>query len=297
MSNTSNNKCLVCGSSNVGHFLECTDNFVTREKFNIYQCNSCGFRFTIDAPDVENISRYYHSENYISHSDTQKGIVNKLYHTVRNLMLKRKLRLIRSLTTGKDLLDIGCGTGYFPHFMQQNGYNASGMEIEPGARKFAADNFGLKVSSPDELLNEKHTAQFDVITLWHVLEHLYEPARYLNWIFDSLKNEGVLLIALPNCDSYDARKYKENWAAYDVPRHLWHFKPSTFEKLISQHGFKLERIKSLPFDAYYNSMMSAKYAGKKPSFLHGLVTGHISNDLSTFNSKKYSSVIYICKKA
>jgi 2-polyprenyl-3-methyl-5-hydroxy-6-metoxy-1,4-benzoquinol methylase len=293
---TINKKCLVCGSSELTHFLECTDHFVSGEKFNIYQCNSCGFRFTADAPDAENIGKYYHSENYISHSDTQKGIVNKLYHAVRNIMLKRKCRMIQKSVAGKNILDIGCGTGYFPHYMQQKGFNASGMEIEPGARKFAADNFGLKVSSPDELLNEKLTGQFDVITLWHVLEHLYDLPRYLNWINNSLKNDGALFIALPNCNSYDAKKYGQFWAAYDVPRHLWHFNPTTFEKLISQYGFNLIKIKSLPFDAYYNSMMSAKYAGKRFSFINGIFTGHISNDLSSFDSKKGSSVIYICKK-
>jgi 2-polyprenyl-3-methyl-5-hydroxy-6-metoxy-1,4-benzoquinol methylase len=211
-------------------------------------------------------------------------------------MLKRKLHLVQKTNQGKNLLDIGCGTGYFPHFMQQNGYNAIGMEIEPEACKFAADNFNLKVFTPDELLNEKHTGQFDVITLWHVLEHLHNPDRYLSWIFDSLKNDGSLFIALPNFSSYDSKKYKQFWAAYDVPRHLWHFNPSAFEKLIPRYGFKLEKIKKLPFDAYYNSMMSAKYAGKKLSMINGIITGFISNDLSIFNPKKCSSVVYICKK-
>lgn len=291
-----NKTCIVCGNSELTHFLECSDHFVSGEKFTIYSCNTCGFKFTANAPTVENIGKYYHSENYISHSDTQKGIVNKLYHLVRNIMLKRKLRLIQKSEKGKKLLDIGCGTGYFPNYMKQNGYDASGMEIEPGARKFASDNFGLKVSSPDELLSVKHTGEFDIITLWHVLEHLHDPAKYLNWIFDSLKTSGTLFIALPNHNSYDAKKYRQFWAAYDVPRHLWHFNPETFEKLVAKYGFKLIKVKRLPFDAYYNSMMSARYAGKKLSLLHGLIFGYISNEISFFKHRKCSSVVYICKK-
>jgi hypothetical protein len=162
---TPNKKCLVCGNTGPIHFLECTDHFVSGENFNIYQCNSCGFKFTADAPDPLNIGKYYQSENYISHSNTQKGIVNKLYHIVRNIMLKRKWRMIQKNVSGKNLLDIGCGTGYFPYFMKQKGYFATGMEIEPKARKFAFDNFKLVVNSPDELLNEKHTNQYDIITL------------------------------------------------------------------------------------------------------------------------------------
>jgi 2-polyprenyl-3-methyl-5-hydroxy-6-metoxy-1,4-benzoquinol methylase len=294
--NTLTKLCLVCGSPETEFFLECTDHFVSGENFKIYQCKSCGFRFTADAPNLENIAEYYHSESYISHSNTQKGLVNKLYHYVRNIMLKRKLKLVQKFSIGKNLLDIGCGTGYFPHFMKENGYNAAGMEIEAEARKFASANFGLTVNSPDELLNKNLPRQFDVITLWHVLEHLHDVNRYMTWINDSLKSDGTLYIALPNFKSYDSKMYGKHWAAYDVPRHLWHFNPETFEKLISRFGFKLIKLKSLPFDAYYNSIMSAKYAGKRLSFLHGIITGHISNDLSTFNSKKCSSVVYICKK-
>ncbi len=288
--------CIVCNSKEIFPFLSCTDHFVSQEKFEIVQCNNCGFKFTQGVPDADKIGPYYHSEEYISHSDTQKGIVNRLYHTVRNIMLKRKAKLIGKLTEGKKLLDIGCGTGYFPYFMSQNGYEASGMELDEEARKFAKNNFNISVHDPNQLLNMDKKEEFDVITLWHVLEHLHDPLRYLNWINKALKENGVLLIALPNCNSHDAKKFKQYWAAYDVPRHLWHFEPETFQKYIEKFGFQLKLIKRLPFDAYYNAMVSTKYASKPVPFLTGGITGYISNLKSLFNAKKTSSVIYVLKK-
>jgi SAM-dependent methyltransferase len=288
--------CIVCNSKEVEPFLFCKDHFVSKEEYEIYSCKTCGFKYTECIPEPEKMGAYYQSEEYISHSDTQKGVVNKLYHTVRDIMLNRKAKLISKLTPGKKLLDIGCGTGYFPFYMKKQGYESFGMELDEKAREFAAENFGLDVQSPDTLLNEKHTGHYDIITLWHVLEHLHDPEKYLNWIKNSLQKDGVLLIALPNCSSYDAKKYKEFWAAYDVPRHLWHFEPSTFEKYITQFGFRLDSVKRLPFDAYYNSMMSAKYANKPLSFIHGVMIGYISNLKSFFNRNTTSSVIYVLRK-
>lgn len=288
--------CLVCNSNEVESFLKCKDHFVSGETFEIAKCKTCGFKYTDSIPEPEKMAPYYQSEEYISHSNTQKGLINKLYHTVRDIMLKRKAKLISGLTGGKKLLDIGCGTGYFPYYMKKQGYDSYGMELDEKAREFAAENFGLKVESPEALLNGKHTGEYNIITLWHVMEHLHDPARYMKWIKDSLENEGVLIIALPNCSSYDAKTYKEFWAAYDVPRHLWHFEPSTFEKYIAQFGFKLSSVKRLPFDAYYNSMMSARYAQKPLSFIHGTIVGFISNLKSFFNRNTTSSVIYVLRK-
>ncbi|MBN1180826.1 MAG: class I SAM-dependent methyltransferase, partial [Bacteroidales bacterium] len=198
---------------------------------------------------------------------------------------------------GKTLLDVGCGTGYFPRFMQQGGFDAEGMEMDADARAFAGKNFGLKIHSPQELLEQKIYSKYDVITLWHVLEHLQDADSYLSWIYTALKKKGYLFIALPNCNSYDAEKFDKYWAAYDVPRHLWHFTPKTLKALLKRHNFELAEIKRLPFDAYYNSLMSAKYAGKSMALINGFFIGFISNLVSFFNPEKSSSVIYILTKA
>ena len=288
--------CLVCQSIDYERFLICKDHFISQEQFEIVRCSNCGFKYTSNAPQLNEIGKYYHSDDYISHSDTQEGLVNKLYHKVRNIMLNRKRKLIDQVTKGKKLLDIGCGTGYFPHFMKQKGYQVAGIELDDDARKFAREHFGLDVYHPEEILGNSVKEAYDVITLWHVMEHLHESDKYIRWIKDALKNNGTLIIALPNCDSYDAKSYGEYWAAYDLPRHLWHFTPDTFTQYLSAHDFSLKKVKRLPFDAYYNSLMSARYSGKFSPMIHGFFTGWISNLLSLFNSKKTSSVIYILQK-
>ena len=288
--------CLVCQSKSIKSILSCTDHFVSGKEFELFQCTSCDFVFTQAIPIPEDMGPYYKSEEYISHSDTQKGLVNKLYHSVRNIMLGRKYRLIKRLSSGNKLLDIGCGTGYFPYFMKTKGFDASGMELDADARKFAAENFNLSVEEPDVLLSKDKSGNYDVITLWHVLEHLHDAKKYLKWIFNSLKKDGVLIIALPNMDSFDAGHFKHHWAAYDVPRHLWHFTPKSLKTYLSQFGFELKQVKRLPFDAYYNSLLSAKYRNNKRALMVGFVIGFISNFLSFFNAKKASSVIYVLKK-
>lgn len=293
---TSNTNCLVCNSSSFNKLFTCTDHFVTGEEFELQRCSNCNFTFTQDIPSPEAIAPYYKSEEYISHSNTQKGLVNKLYHRVREIMLGKKHQLIKSLTPGKDLLDIGCGIGYFPYFMKGKGYNAHGMELDADARKFAEDNYQLKIDDPETLLSQEYTEKYNVVTLWHVMEHLHDPARYLKWIKKALKPEGSLVIALPNCASYDAKHFKKYWAAYDVPRHLWHFTPETFEPYLNQFGFELTEIKRLPFDAYYNSLMSAKYRKDFIALVSGFLIGLISNMKSSSNPKTTSSVIYILKK-
>lgn len=288
--------CLVCSSTKIEESFECADYFVSGEKFSVYTCSDCGFTFTQDIPDAKEIAPYYKSEEYISHSNTQKGLINKLYHGVREIMLNKKLRLIRSLTPGTTLLDVGCGIGYFPYFMKTKGFIACGMEVDSEARQFAADNYDLKVHEPAKLLATDEKEKYDVITLWHVMEHLHDPKSYLSWIQKALKQDGILLIALPNCDSYDARHFRKYWAAYDVPRHLWHFTPKTFKQYITQFGFELTGINRLPFDAYYNSLMSAKYRGDKVSLLSGFIIGFLSNLRSLFNPEQTSSVIYVLRK-
>lgn len=288
--------CLVCKSTNLKMSFEATDHFVSGENYEVFECADCGFVFTQAIPSADTIAPYYKSEEYISHSNTQKGLVNKLYHKVREVMLNRKHRLIKELTPGKELLDIGCGIGYFPYFMKNKGFNASGMELDADARKFASENYGLNIQDPETLLSKPEVDKYNVITLWHVMEHLHDTERYLKWIHQSLKPDGALVIALPNCSSYDAKHFKRYWAAYDVPRHLWHFTPKTFEPYLSQFGFELKAVKRLPFDAYYNSLMSAKYRKDFIALVSGFVIGFISNVKSFFCPKTTSSVIYILRK-
>jgi 2-polyprenyl-3-methyl-5-hydroxy-6-metoxy-1,4-benzoquinol methylase len=284
--------CPLCNSGELADFLVAKDHLLSSEEFTLIKCNSCGFVFTQNVPSPDKIGAYYQSQDYVSHSDTRKGLMNKLYHLARNYMLGKKFRMVRKVAKGKKLLDIGCGTGYFPAYMKRKGYEAVGVEVDEKARNFASKEFGLTVHSPDEFLNNGLGQKFDVITLWHVLEHLDDFNNYIEKMLEHLEKDGSLVIALPNCSSLDARFYKEFWAGYDVPRHLWHFTPSTFNILAKNHNLELVKMKRLPLDPFYNSMLSEKYRKNKLYMFAGLIIGKLAYLESLFNLKKSSSIVY-----
>jgi 2-polyprenyl-3-methyl-5-hydroxy-6-metoxy-1,4-benzoquinol methylase len=285
--------CPVCGTQDSRKEFTVTDFFVSGEIFPVIRCMNCGFRHTGKAPGPGEIARYYQSEAYISHSNTRQGLVNRLYHTVRRFMLKKKAGIVKK-TTGLEngnLLDIGAGTGYFLHFMQTCGWTVSGTEKDGKARNFSSEHWGIGLL-PDEGLFSLPDQSYDAITMWHVLEHLSVPSDYLEKAASLLKPAGCLIIALPNPGSYDARHYRQYWAAWDVPRHLWHFLPENVEKLASKAGFILRRTYRMPFDAFYVSILSEKYRGSKAALLKGVFFGKISWILSLFSPEKCSSLIY-----
>lgn len=289
-------KCPVCGASNLKFRFSATDYFSSKDSFPIYACIDCGFHFTQDFPDENEIAPFYQSESYISHSDTKKGLMNRAYHVVRNIMLRKKGEMtinVSGLNSGT-LLDIGCGTGYYLNTMKSLGWSVFGVEKSDYARESAKKHFDIDiVSSLDKLTGER---KFDVITLWHVLEHLQNLKDSMHVIRNLLKDEGILIVALPNHSSFDADIYKEEWAAWDVPRHLWHFKPDTFSLFAANNGFTIVKYAPMPFDAFYVSMMSEKNSGNSFYFPRGILTGLKALFASLKDPKKSSSVIYILKK-
>jgi 2-polyprenyl-3-methyl-5-hydroxy-6-metoxy-1,4-benzoquinol methylase len=212
-------------------------------------------------------------------------------------MFFRKFSLIDSLSTNKNLLDIGSGTGYFLNYMKGKGYSTQGIEINESARKSSIENFGLQVDAPEKLFNGELEAKFGTITLWHVLEHLYNPDEYMETIKGRLADEGTLIIAVPNLDSFDETAFEQHWAGYDLPRHLWHFSPATLEKFAKKNGFKLMKTKMLPFDSFYVSILSGQYRNDMFHIIKGMLIGFVSYVNGLFNSRKASSVIYLLKKA
>lgn len=254
-------------------------------------------KFTFNAKDEEQSGRYYQSEEYISHSNTGKGLVNTIYLLVRNYMLKRKRNLIeRGFNKKKGhILDVGAGTGYFLREMKRHGWQITGTEKSPQARKFAEEKLKVKLNRAEELFrfNDKN---FDVITLWHSLEHIHLLNENMNEFFRLLKPEGKLVIAVPNRTSYDARHYREYWAAWDVPRHLWHFARIQMEQLGEKHGFSLKNTHNMPFDSFYVSILSEKYKGSAFPVLKGLLFGKISWIISLTGKGRGSSVIYVFEK-
>lgn len=289
--------CLCCGSAAIAKVLECRDYTVSNEYFEIWQCNTCTFRFTQHVPDETAIDIYYQSAEYISHSDTKKGLINRLYHQVRSFTLISKLNLIKRVTGLKKgvLLDVGAGTGAFSFTMQKAGWNVTGLEPDEVARANALKNYKLDLKELSDLQNLQ-TDTFDAITLWHVLEHVHNLHGYLEKFYTILKPGGRLVIAVPNYTSYDARFYKQYWAAYDVPRHLYHFSPKSMQTLLEQKGFAVEAVKPMWFDSFYVSMLSEKYRLGKDSYINAVRIGLLSNIKAIFNAKRCSSVIYVVRK-
>lgn len=289
-------QCPVCNGSTFTKHLSCEDYTVSHETFNIVKCVGCGFLFTNPRPKQDEIGKYYQSEDYISHSGTKKGLMNTAYHLVRNYTIKKKYKLIKKYVPGEvSLLDIGCGTGEFLNFCKLQGCNTIGIEPSDTGREAGIKNYGLNVY-PEQHLKELKPETYNVITMWHVLEHVHELKSRIRQIKSLLQPGGYAFIAVPNHASYDAQSYNRFWAAYDLPRHLYHFDIQTITKLFAQEQMTLKKALPMKMDAFYVSMLSEKYKTGKMNYPGAVLTGLKSNLEAGGKAEKYSSVIYIFKK-
>jgi 2-polyprenyl-3-methyl-5-hydroxy-6-metoxy-1,4-benzoquinol methylase len=289
--------CPICNGLESLPFLSVQDHTVSGEKFNLVNCKSCSFLFTANPPAADKIGNYYQSDAYISHTDSHEGMFNKIYQFIRNITLVSKRKLVEQYSGIRkgNLLDYGCGTGAFLKEMKISGWNTIGLEPDPGARQRAKELSGSQVDDPTTLAKMSGD-KFDAITLWHVLEHVHELDVVLSMFHQILNEKGVLLIAVPNHKSYDAKHYGAHWAAYDVPRHLYHFSPDTISQLLLKYGFNKIGIKPMWFDAFYVSMLSEKYRNGKMKIAPAILTGLISNLQAFFKPGTCSSQIYIFSK-
>lgn len=290
-------KCPLCNSGAIKKRFACIDNFATGESFDIYECKECGLAFTQGIPDEKEIGRYYESPTYISHSNTNRGLVNRIYHLARRIMLQKKARLIQRLTLLKNgkILDYGAGTGHFARTMAAKGWDVTAIEKSDKARELALKEFGFEML-PTEALADIEDKSLDVVTMWHVMEHIQEPDKMWKELYRILDDTGIAVIALPNSASYDAQRYKEQWAAYDVPRHLWHFTPSTIMHWGEKHGFLLERQYTMPFDGFYISMLSEKNKGSRLHAIRGFWNGLKGWIAQSKRRSASSSIIYVFRK-
>lgn len=283
--------CPACDATTATPFLEVRDHFLSKETFSLLKCDSCGLVYTTPRPALEVIGNYYKSEDYVSHSSTKKGLVNSVYNKVRNYTLNQKVKLVQRLVSGKALLDVGAGTGHFLKRAQDSGFSVVGLEPDEDARRVAKEQNNVELQSLDQLAHLP-AAAYDCVTMWHVLEHVYNLQEDTKQIASLIKPGGVWIIAVPNHTSFDAQHYGAFWAAYDVPRHLYHFSPASIVPFIEQLGFSFEEQLPMKFDAYYVSMLSEKYKGG--SLLNALRIGWKSNRRS--KNGKCSSQIYVFRK-
>ena len=287
-------ECPVCRSKSFNPVFEATDHVVSGDSFGIVECGDCHVRLTRPIPDEKEILPYYDTDDYVSHSETTRGFINRLYAVVRKAMIIRKRKLAQSLGPGGSgrLLEIGCGAGAFLNEMYRSGWEVLGIEPNRRVRDTIIERCGLAVVSPEEWFTQPQSS-YGVIALWHVLEHLHNLDDYLRRIKTSLEDDGVLIVAVPNYRSYDAEYYQSRWAAYDVPRHLYHFACESMRALLQRHGLAITAIRQLPFDAFYVSMLSEKY--QEGWIARGMGVGLISYLRALTDTKRSSSIIYIIR--
>ncbi|MBD8488891.1 class I SAM-dependent methyltransferase [Echinicola sp. CAU 1574] len=290
-------KCPLCQNQS-GLFLNhlvVKDHSVSHESFTICKCDKCHFLFTNPRPDQEHIGEYYKSEDYISHTDKSNNIVNFIYKQVRKYTLQQKVNWINKHTAQKGrLLDFGSGTGHLLNQAKTNGWDCCGLEPSKEAAKIAKDNFDLNVCSEIKELDKEK--KFDAITLFHVLEHVHDLKGTMEFLLSKLKKRGTLFLAVPNYDSYDSSLFKENWAALDVPRHLYHFTQETMQYLAEEYDLRISAKEPMPFDSYYVSILSNSIKYNKKNLINSFLTGYKSNKNAKINNNNYSSILFILKK-
>lgn len=283
-------ECPNCKSGDFKNHMICKDYSVSQESFAIVKCKKCELLFTNPRPTEDNLHRYYKSEDYISHANKSNSPINAAYKFARYFTLNSKVKLIKKLHSEGNLLDYGCGTGAFLSVANKKGFKVTGIEPNLGAIKNIEDSLKDSIfKSLDEISVKKH---FHIITLWHVLEHISDLSDTIKRLKKLLHPEGKLIIAVPNYLSYDAQYYKEYWAAYDLPRHLYHFTPKTMKNFLSARKLKIQNTVPMPLDAFYVSLLSEKYKHGSIKYGKAISTGWKSNKKAKENNE-YSSLIYI----
>jgi 2-polyprenyl-3-methyl-5-hydroxy-6-metoxy-1,4-benzoquinol methylase len=290
--------CALCGGSEISSPFQTKDFMVTEETFSVSSCNSCGFHFTNPRPLESLVAKYYASEKYLSHSSKRLSLVESLYGLAKKFTLNWKTNLITQFVMQKNkiaLLDVGCGNGDFLQHCKTKSMQVMGVESADEVRKSVKDKTGLEIFAN---INHIHDRKFDVITFWHVLEHLFDLDLVMNKTKSLLNDGGLIFVALPNRNSYDASKYQTYWAAWDVPRHLWHFSQSDMKRFCANNNLQIKHIVPMKLDAYYVSMLSERYKRGKQnaiSLFWGFIRGLMSN-MRAGEKNEYSSLIYVISK-
>lgn len=292
--------CPVCSGKQFDLYLETQDHSVSHGTFQIVSCKKCKFLFTNPRPPEKEIGKYYDSEAYLSHHDEAETLMTKVYNRVRKVAVNDKIALLKKYDTcpKKHVLDIGCGTGFFLSECKQKGWEISGTEPDDDARNAATKRTGKMIQS-SIFTEQLEDQQYSAITMWHVLEHVHRLGETLDWIHHHLTAKGTLFVAVPNPDSHDAKTFGKYWAAYDVPRHLYHFSKDSFERLMQHHNFHVVDMKCMLFDAYYVSLLSNQYKSGAQKIVGSIISGTLSNIKgigTTPHNINTSSIIYLVQK-
>lgn len=283
--------CPVCKDEGFQTVLKAKDYLITDELFQIVKCDNCGFIYTNPRPNENELGKYYKSSEYDSHKTKSSSLKDFLYNKVRDYSTKKKLDYITSISKGRRLLDVGCGAGFFINYCNKRNWSVEGME--PNLESIPLISKGITIHSTFSTIKEN---SFDIITLWHSLEHIPQLDEVLSTVKKALKNDGKIIIAVPNINSLDAKLYNEHWAALDVPRHLYHFTQSSLAHLLNNYQLKISNIHPLIFDSFYVSLLSEKYKSGTMNYFNAFKKGLKSNNWAKYNNSEYSSLMYTIEK-
>jgi 2-polyprenyl-3-methyl-5-hydroxy-6-metoxy-1,4-benzoquinol methylase len=292
------NKCPLCNSGLFLNKQDIKDHAVSKESFILCKCSKCSLLFTNPRPDAESITSYYDFPEYFSHEDKAKNLTQLIYQKVRNYSVKKKVKLISGFHEEGRLLDYGCGTGALLYEAKKQGWKVSG--VEPNSKARTQANVKLKGKVKESLGDLPRDKKFDVITLFHVLEHIHEIKKTVKQLIKSLRSSGYMIIAVPNPESWDAQKYGNNWAGWDVPRHLYHFNTTAMENFAETFDLTLIEILPMKFDSYYVSLLSEGYLEPNQNLVTRYFKAFFSGQKSNMEAKNkpgyHSSNLYIFKK-
>jgi len=286
-------ECPVCKATQIGNRSIIKDYSISQESFAVCQCKNCGALFTNPRPALQDIGKYYESQDYVSHTGKGNNLTNRLFNIARWFTLRKKQRQIRSVAKEQSLLDYGCGTGAFINHCAKARWQVTGIEPSENARSLAKQTGQTVYANLDALPADQ---KFGIITLWHVLEHVHDLDDVITTLRNHLAPNGKLFIAVPNPNSYDARLYGDHWAAWDVPRHLYHFTQKDIKTLLKRHKLKLHKLLPMKLDAFYVSLLSEQYKNGRKNFVRAFMNGLKSNAWAKANNTEYSSLIYVIRK-
>jgi len=288
--------CPICNQANWQPVFAVIDQLISKKSFTLIECKQCRVRLTQDAPGPNEAGAYYQSEDYISHTNTSQGLINRIYQLVRRRTLHQKIKWVEQATrlTGGRILDVGSGTGAFVSALRQAGWRADGLEPDSVARQVGLRDFGISLLESEQLY-KLPSGEFDAITLWHVLEHVHDLKGYMREFHRLLKPGGRLLLALPNHTSRDAHYFQQWWAAYDVPRHLYHFAPESIRALSEQTGFQCASLRPMWYDAFYIALLSHQHKSGNSRWLWSVGVGLRSNLSALLDRNRTSSLVYELK--
>jgi 2-polyprenyl-3-methyl-5-hydroxy-6-metoxy-1,4-benzoquinol methylase len=292
-----NGSCPLCGGRHQSEYAYCTDNVISGESYSLLECKECGLVYTANAPSDKAAAKYEKLQQKLQLGESPKGVTNLLYYAAREIMLRRKYKLIKRLSYRKrgTLLNYGAKTGFFSDYMIRKNWAVTSVEKFHQERQFALELFHHRMIDVTEMDYLKENS-FDVVTMWHVMEHIQNLDNMWDELYRILDDTGIAIIAVPNSKSYDAQRYGEHWAAYDVPRHLWHFTPNTIMRWGEKHNFLLERQFTMPFDGFYISALSESNKGSRLHTIKGFWNGFKGWLAQAKRRSASSSIIYVFRK-